>query len=130
MLKQYEDLGQVYLEANNLTILPNNKQEEEEKTKAVAESLLNIRLAYGKKTDFIKIVSAMYDCKIFVGLDGKSLTNKQKLMDAFGEFLDEDFTKYSTFLSQAKDRGIDVFMKPLKDLELAFKAYLNFTVKK
>ena len=72
----------------------------------------------------------MYDCKIFVGLDAQPLTNKQKLMDAFGEFLDEDFTKYSTSLSQAKDKEIDIFMRPLKELEQAFKAYLNFTAKK
>lgn len=67
----------------------------------------------------------MYDAKMFADAEGKPLTNKQKMMEDFGEFFGEDFSSYSTLLSQAKDTGIEKFMKPLKELEKAFKQYLN-----
>ena len=85
-----------------------------------------MKMALKRKTDVIKILSAMYDTGMFVDEEGKPLKNKQKMMDAFGEFLGDDFSAYSTLLSQAKDKGTDTFMKPLKDIEKAFLKYLNF----
>lgn len=86
---------------------------------------LQIRIASKRKSDFIKLVSSMYDTKIFVDADGKPLTNKQKLMDAFGEFLVDDFSKYSTSLSQSKIRDEKTFMKPFKEIEKEALRYLN-----
>lgn len=78
-----------------------------------------------KKTDIIKILSAMYDAKMFADKDGKLLTNKQKLMEAFGEFLGEDFSTYSASLSQAKNRDTKTFMKPFTEIERAGERYYN-----
>lgn len=84
-----------------------------------------IRIASKHKTDIIKILSAMYDARMFAGEDGKSLTNKQKLMDAFGEFLGDDFSTYSVSLTQAKNRDRKTFMKPFTEIENAAERYLE-----
>ena len=42
-----------------------------------------VRPASKKKTDIIKILSAMYDAKMFADAEGKPLTNKQKMMEDF-----------------------------------------------
>jgi hypothetical protein len=70
------------------------------------------KIASKRKTDVIKILSAMYDCRMFVDDQGKPVTNKQELMEAFGEFLGEDFKAYSTLLSQAKDKEHNAFYRP------------------
>lgn len=67
----------------------------------------------------------MYDAKMFTDAEGNPATNKQKLMEAFGEFLGEDFSKYSTSLSQAKDKGPDVFLRTFDELKKAGKKYLE-----
>jgi len=83
------------------------------------------RLASKRKTDFMKILSAMYDTRMFVNRDGEPATNKQKLMEAFGEFLGEDFSTYSTSLSQAKNRDSKTFMKPFTEIEEQAQRYYN-----
>jgi hypothetical protein len=88
-------------------------------------SLNKFKVASKRKTDVIKILSAMYDARMFAGEDGKPLTNKQKLMEAFGEFLGDDFTSYSTSLTQAKNRDDKTFMKPFKEIEKEGLRYLN-----
>ncbi len=106
-----------------------NNEEKNKYTQAeTAKTPLNFKITSKRKTDVIKILSAMYDCRMFVDTEGNAASNKQKLMDAFGEFLGEDFSAYSTLLSQAKDKGINTFMKPLRDLEREFNRYINFTV--
>jgi hypothetical protein len=85
----------------------------------------SLRLATKRKTDFIKLLSAMYDTKMFVDADGKPVTNKQKLMEAFGEFLGDDFSAYSTSLSQAKTRDEKTFVKPFKEIEKEALRYFN-----
>ena len=67
----------------------------------------------------------MYDANMFADAEGKPLTNKQKLMEAFGEFLGEDFSKYSTSLSQAKTRDDKTFLKPFKVIEKEALRYFN-----
>ena len=52
------------------------------------------------------------------------ISNKQKLFDAFGEFFGEDFSTYSTLLSQdrsKKDEGN--FLKTFDDLKEEAKKY-------
>jgi len=85
----------------------------------------NFCIASKRKTDFIKIVSAMYDAKMFVGENGKPLTNKQKLIETFGQFLGDDFSAYSTLLSQAKDKEERTFLKPFKEIEKEALRYFN-----
>jgi hypothetical protein len=128
MLDEYETIGEMYVESANLTLIAT--QTEETFQKSMAHTLTEVKIASKHKTDVIKILSAMYDSKMFVNADGKPQSNKEKMMVAFGEFLGEDFSKYSASLSQAKNYGIETFMKPLQDLEKAFKKYLNFTANK
>jgi hypothetical protein len=85
----------------------------------------SIKPAPKKKTDIIKILSAMYDANMFAGEDGKLLTNKQKMMEAFGEFLGDDFSSYSTSLSQAKTRDEKTFLKPFREIEKESLRYFN-----
>jgi len=89
-----------------------------------------IKIAYNKKTDFIKFISAMYDTRLFVDENGKPLSNKQKLMDTFGEFLGDDFSKYSVSLSQAKDKDMETFLRPFREIEKAAKRYFMEGAKK
>jgi len=84
-----------------------------------------LRLASKKKTDFIKLLSAMYDIKMFITVDGEPTTNKQKLMEAFGQFLNDDFSAYSTSLSQAKTRDEKTFLKPFKEIEKEALKYFD-----
>lgn len=85
----------------------------------------NYRIASKRKTDFIKLLSAMYDNRLFVDETGSPVTNKQKLMESFGEFLGEDFSAYSASLSQAKTRDEKTFLKPFKEIEKEALRYFN-----
>ncbi len=75
------------------------------------------KLAFKKKTDFIKLISAMYDLRMFETKDGFIASNKQEVMNEFGKILGEDFSAYSTYLSMAKKVERDVFMKTFQDIE-------------
>jgi len=83
------------------------------------------KIASKRKTDFIKLLSAMYDARLFLDAEGNPATNKQKLMEAFGQFLGDDFSAYSASLSQAKTRDDKTFMKPFKEIEKEGLRYLN-----
>lgn len=85
----------------------------------------NFCIASKRKTDFIKIVSAMYDAKVFVNANGEPATNKQKLMEELGSFLSDDLTAYSASLSQAKTRDEKTFLKPFKEIEKEALRYFN-----
>lgn len=67
----------------------------------------------------------MYDSGMFIDPENKELTNKQKLMETFGEFLGEDFSAYSTLMSQAKNREEKTFMKPFRDIEKQARLYIE-----
>jgi hypothetical protein len=78
----------------------------------------------GLRTNFIKYLSAMYDLKMFVDKEeGKPATNKQKLMETFGNFLNVDFSTYSTSLSNAKDKDMETFLRPFREIEKAARRY-------
>lgn len=83
------------------------------------------RIAKNKKTDIVKIVSAMYDARLFVTADGFIASNKQEVMNEFGRLLGEDFGSYSTILSQSKNTELNSFLKPFKDLEKRAKEYFE-----
>lgn len=63
------------------------------------------------KTDFIKIISAMYDCRMFQTIDGKIAANKQELIKALGKFFNTEIDDYSKLLSAAKNTNnyLDIF---------------------
>jgi DNA-dependent RNA polymerase auxiliary subunit epsilon len=83
----------------------------------------NYRIASKRKTDVVKILSAMYDCRMFVDKQGKPITNKQELMEAFGEFFNDDLSTYSTLLTQAKNKDHDTFFKPFDQINRAITKY-------
>jgi len=84
-----------------------------------------MKVASKKKTEVMKILSFMYDLKLFTDLNGKPLTNKQNMMEAFGEFLNEDFSAYSTSLTTAKGGDYDNFFRIFEDLKSAAKNYIE-----
>ncbi len=83
------------------------------------------KLAHNKKTDFIKIISAMYDNRMFETEDGFLASNKQALMIELGQLFGEDLSKYSVLLSKSKNPEKDVFLRPFKDIEKKAEEYYN-----
>ena len=65
----------------------------------------------------------MYDAGIFVDSDGNPASSKQRLMDDLGSFLNDDLSKYSASLSQAKDKDVDTFMKAFRDIDKEARRY-------
>ena len=108
------------LELERLEVL---KDKVEAPPKPLPKAPVVVRPASKRKTDIIKIISAMYDNRMFANAEGKPHTNKQALMEAFGEFFGEDFTTYSTLLSQAKDKSPDLFLKVFDDIKKSAKQY-------
>lgn len=75
-------------------------------------SINNYKISDNKKTDFIKIISAMYDLRMFESIDGKYASNKKKLIEDIGVFFNTDIKDYSVLLSKAKSSSanfLDVF---------------------
>ena len=103
----------------DLGLLPDNpaKASVPKKTKSTSS------ISSKRKTDFIKIISAMYDSGIFVDSEGNPSASKQKLMEELGSFLNDDLSKYSASLSNAKDKGVDTFMKPFRDIDKEARRY-------
>lgn len=62
----------------------------------------NYTISDANKTDFIKIISAMYDCRMFETTDGKIASNKKELIKALGQFFNTKIDDYSPFLATAK----------------------------
>lgn len=83
------------------------------------------KLSNNKKTDFIKIISAMYDNRMFETKDGYLASNKQELMNELGHLFGEDLSKYSVLLSKSKNPEKDVFLKPFKDIEKKAEEYYD-----
>ena len=87
------------------------------------------KLAFKKKTDFIKILSAMYDNRMFETEDGYLASSKQDLMNEFGSIVGEDLSNYSVYLSKSKNPEKEVFLKPFKDIEKKAEEYYDKKVK-
>jgi len=81
------------------------------------------RLAPKRKTDFIKIVSAMFDARMFETEDGYIACSKQEILNEFGKILGEEFKTYSVLLSKAKAAEKTVFLKPFKEIEKKGEEY-------
>jgi hypothetical protein len=83
------------------------------------------KLAKNKKTDFIKIVSAMYDTHMFETEGGYLANNKQALMNELGQLFGEDLSKYSVLLSKSKMPEKDIFLKPFDAIRTKAEEYYN-----
>ena len=119
LLEQWEKMGEPFSEP----IIKKGRSLKSEIKNTIKPS--GYFLASKKKTDFIKIFSAMYDAKLFVNHEGKPVTNKQELMNAFGVLLNDDFSSYSTLLAQAKDGDDKKYMKIFDVIKQKGWDYLN-----
>ena len=100
------------------------KSEESNTTKNQLGSF-KFKLASKKKTDFIKIMSAMYDARMFETEDGFLITNKQSMLIEFGLLFGEDFSKYSSLLSKSKDTEKAIFLKPFDTIRRSAEDYYD-----
>lgn len=74
------------------------------------------RIAKKHKTNFAKIISAMFDLRMFEDEDGRIASSKQKLLDDLGIFFGTDFKNLSQLLNAGKQNAnyTEIFDK-LKD---------------
>jgi hypothetical protein len=107
---------------DSLGILPNDL---ENKDKILTINTGKFRISKGRKTDFIKILNAMYECRIFETEKGFLASNKQELFNEFGILLKDDLTKYSTLLSKSKETDKAIFLSTFKELERKSEAYYD-----
>ena len=94
------------------------------------EKIHKFKLSKSRKTDFIKLVSAMYDTRMFETEKGFIVSNKQALLDEFGSILGEDFSNYSVLLSQSKNADKTAFLKPFKDIQNKAGDYYDIKLEK
>ena len=107
---------------DSLGILPNDL---ENKDSILTINTGKFRISKGRKTDFIKILNAMYECRIFETEKGFLASNKQELFNEFGILLKDDLTKYSTLLSKSKETDKAIFLSTFKELERKSEAYYD-----
>ncbi len=117
---KFEDLCKIEIERLEKLI-----ETEKYHNPVIKQKISKYKIASKHKTDVVKILSAMYDCNMFVNANGQPATNKQELMEAFGEFLGEDLKTYSTLLTQAKNKEENIFFSPFKRIMEASKRYYN-----
>lgn len=87
-----------------------------EKSEDVPEkNVSHFRLAKKHKTNFAKIICAMYDLRMFEDTNGKIASNRQKLMDELGEFFHTDFKNLSQILNGAKQTNYTEIFDELKN---------------
>ena len=110
--------------------LPQNVNSVNDNSPIYMPAVPRFRLAPKKKTDFIKIVSAMFDARMFETKDGYIANNIKEILNEFGRLLGDDFERYSSFLSLAKNSEINTFMKPFKDIEKKAEEYYYKELKK
>lgn len=100
-------------------------EEAEEVEEKAEENAPQEKIQYGLKegrlTDFVKVVSAMYDLDMFYALDGRK-PSKKALIVALGKFLGEEVKNPLQLLGSAKNN--DNYLKVFDDLrERAEKYY-------
>lgn len=88
-----------------------------------ASIVSNYTISEDKKTDFIKIISAMYDCRMFETVDGKVASNKKELIKALGDFFNSKIDDYSPLLSAAKRNAN--YLKIFDKLKEKGESYYN-----
>lgn len=71
------------------------------------------RIAENHKTNFAKIISAMYELHMFEDESGKIASNKKQLICALGDFLGVNYNNLNQLLNSAKQNGnyTDIFDK-------------------
>jgi len=73
----------------------------------------------GAKIDLIRILNALYELKLILK-ENEQLLTKQEFMEALGEFLGVDLSKYHSNLSQAlKNQPLEVNLKVFEKMKEA-----------
>jgi len=73
----------------------------------------------GAKTDLIRILSALYEIRLFTKTDGL-IPTKQEFMETMGEYLGVDLSKYHSNLSQAlQNQPLEVNLKVFEEMKEA-----------
>lgn len=125
MLEHFDVLGRIYIESQNLSIAENTNNQQVVKAMVELTGNDQINFAINRKTDFIKLVSAMYDMQMFVKADGSKATNKKKLFQEFSKIFDTNFSDYSSSLTQSKISEKETFMKPFWEITQNGEEYYN-----
>ena len=76
----------------------------------------HFRIAKKHKTNFAKILSAMFELRMFEDENGQIASNKQKLIEELGVFFDADYKNLSQLLNASKqnDNYIEIFEKMME----------------
>jgi len=76
------------------------------------------------KTQVVKIFWAFLECHLLVMANGMLPTNRQRVIEDFGRFLNADLSTYSTLLSRSKAQDSEVaFLKPIQQMEKRLHDY-------
>lgn len=76
------------------------------------------------KTHLVKIIWGILDCHLLVMADGTLPSSRQRVMEEFGHFLNDDLSTYSTLLSRSKAQDSEVaFLKPIQQMEKRLHDY-------
>lgn len=94
---------------------PSAAETKEDEAEADSQTKSNYKIASGRKTDFIKVLNSMCECRIFETMDGKFVENKRELIKAVGHFFNERIEDYSSLLSQSKNTN--AYFKIFDDLK-------------
>lgn len=73
----------------------------------------------GAKTDFIRVLNALYELRLFNKTDGQ-IPTKQEFIETMGEYLGVDLSKYHSNLSQAlQNQPLEVNLKVFEEMKEA-----------
>lgn len=91
-----------------------HKDESEQQEVKLGKS--HFRIAQKHKTNFAKILSAMFELRMFEDENGQIASNKQKLIEELGVFFDADYKNLSQLLNASKqnDNYIEIFEKMME----------------
>ena len=123
LAKLKKDLLELFEEWEAMSLSSLNKIINDELEQKETSFPSKFRIAQNRKTDFLKILSSMYDCRIFETEKGYIASNKQELMNEFGRFLGQDFSNYSASLTQSKTAQKESFFKPFTDIRKKAEEY-------
>lgn len=88
-----------------------HKDESEQQEVKLGKS--HFRIAQKHKTNFAKVLSAMFELHMFENENGKIASNKQKLIEELGIFFDTNYKNLSQLLNASKQNNnyIEIFEK-------------------
>ena len=74
------------------------------------------KIAENRKTDFLKVFTAMIECSFFEKSDGIGAVCKKDFFNEIGKFLNTSFTYHNNLMSKAKFASEESYMKPFDEI--------------